>query len=115
MLFCASTLQLDAQQYLSKDDALIALHGKSVTVSGIIAQQNKKDLNYYKAIATKKIIRQMMDAFRDGKSTEEVVTSYSTDLKINSVQTIRPLFPDSTGKYGTNWINEEIIVLLIEE
>lgn len=112
--FLAATITtVSAQNYLSTDDALQKLHSKSVEVSEIISSSAEKDMAYYKAVATKKIIKEMIMDFKTGKSTAEVAELHSVaDLKVNGVQKVRPFFPDSNGRYGTKWINEEIIILL---
>ena len=65
-----------------------------------------------KAKATKKLVESMLRDFRSGKSTEEVAELNNTSMQLNQAQSIKPLFADSSGKVGTNWINEELLVLL---
>ena len=69
-------------------------------------------MSYFKAVASQKIIDAMLGDFKEGKSVEEVAIENSATMKMNHVQIVKPMFPDSNGRYGTNWINEELLVLL---
>ena len=107
---------INAQEYLGEKDAIEALLIKSNEADDIIAEfQDNKNMEYYKAVATKKIIKSLIGEFKIGKSTQEVAEQNSKAIPINKVQRITPLFPDSTVKYGSTWIQEEILVLMIKQ
>lgn len=102
-----------AQDYLSTEDAVAALVEKNTEAAQYIADnQGNKTMDYYKAVATVRVIGKMIGDFKSGKSTQEVALANSESYKANKVRSVKPLFPDSNGKYGTNWINEDILVLL---
>lgn len=111
-LFAAVTASF-AQDYLPMEEAIDNLQAKRTESLVFISNFNgPKNMDYMKAVATKKIIENMFADFRSGKTVEEVAAIHSGQMQMNQVQSIKPLFPDSSGKYGTNWISEEIISLV---
>ncbi len=102
-----------AQDYETPELAIERLKEKRAEVIEIIInQENDKTMSYFKAVASQKIIDAMLGDFKEGKSVEEVAIENSATMKMNHVQIVKPMFPDSNGRYGTNWINEELLVLL---
>ncbi len=102
-----------AQDYETPEVAIERLKEKRAEVIEIIInQENDKTMSYFKAVASQKIIDAMLGDFKEGKSVEEVANENSATMKMNHVQVVKPMFPDSNGRYGTNWINEELLVLL---
>lgn len=104
---------VSAQEYLPTKEAIAALIEKNSEATKIIVEfQDNKNMDYYKAVATTKIIKGLVSQLKSGKTTEEVVENNSKSVSLNKFQRVTPMFPDSNGKYGSNWINEEILSLL---
>ena len=107
---------INAQVYLSTEAAVAALIEKNSEATEIIVEyQDNKNMDYYKAVATTQIIKSLIGQFKAGSSTAEVAENNSKSVPLNKVQRVTPMFPDSNGKYGSNWINEEILSLLEEQ
>ena len=105
---------LNAQEYNSKDLVFAKLLELRVDANQTIVDlEDNKDMTYYKAVAAKDIINSLIGQLKTDKSVEEVFNDNSHSIALNKVQRIKPLFPDSNGKYGSNWINEEILDVFI--
>lgn len=104
---------ISAQDYLNTDEAIENLQEKRAeTILFINNFTGPKTMEYMKAVATKKIIENIFNDMKSGKTVQEVAELHSGEMKFNQLQSVKPLFPDSSGKYGTNWISEEIISLI---
>lgn len=102
-----------AQDYETPEVAIERLKTKRAElIEIIVSQENDRTMDYYKAIAAQKIVDAMLGGLKAGKSIEEVANENSAIVKMNQAQVVKPLFPDSNGRYGTKWIDEEILVLL---
>jgi hypothetical protein len=105
---------LNAQEYHSKEAVFEKLSELKVEANETIAElENDKDMTYYKAVATVDIIDGLVEQLDSNKTVEEVFNENNSTITINKVQRIKPLFPDSNGKYGSKWINEEILDVFI--
>ncbi len=113
ILLSSSATLISAQEYVSTKDAVILLNEKKSEANEIIIlYQNDKNMEYFKAVSTVQIINGLLGQLKAGASTEAVAKNNTKSIEINKVQRVTPLFPDSTGKYGSNWVNEEILSLL---
>lgn len=113
MLFLGMS-NLFSQEYHPTEVAIQKLKEKKIEVLQTISDlEGNKNMDYYKAVSSSRIINQMLADFRSGATTAQVAVGNKTSMKLNEAQSIKPMFPDSTGKFGTNWINEEIISVLI--
>ena len=105
---------LNAQDFLPKDEVMAELlELRSDANQTIEDLEDDRNMTYYKAVATKDIVNSLLVQLKSSATVEEVFNENSHTIKLNKVQKIRPLFPDSKGKYGSNWINEEILDLFI--
>lgn len=102
-----------AQEYLKADEAVIVVAEEYTTVSVMISEwSGDKTMEYYKAVSKRQLLGEMIMKFKQGKSTEDVANGSNSTLSKDKAQKIKPMFPDSNGKVGTNWIDEEVISLL---
>jgi len=109
LVLAVSGSAIHAQSYLSTEDAIAALIEKNSEATQIIVEfQNNKNMEYYKAVATTRIIKSLVGQFKQGKSTAEVATQNNQSIPLNKAQRVTPMFPDSNGKYGS-------ILSLLEE
>lgn len=112
-LYLGTSITITAQEYLPKEQAIEILKETLVDVNAEIeALENNKNMDYFKALSKKKLIKKMFSGFRSGKSTEQVALEVNPKNNVGTVQRIVPLFADSNGKVGTNWIDEELVSLM---
>lgn len=105
-----------AQEYIPEQEAIEAIAEKYAEVSSLLDNwTGDKTMDYYKAVSSKQLLSEMSLAFKQGKSTKEVAILSDSTMSKDKFQRIKPMFPDSNGKVGTRWIDEEIIVLLIKD
>ena len=105
-----------AQEYLPAEEALAIIAEEYVVVGKILNDwSDSKTMEYYKIVSKRQLLGEMIMGFKQGKSTEEVALASGSTHTKHKAQKIKPMFPDSNGKVGTNWINEEVSVLLYKD
>ena len=103
------------EQYLPTSEAFANILSENENVSSAIAEwSGPKTMEYYKLVAKKSILSDLALGLKKGETVEQVAIASSSTSTKNSLQKMKPLFPDSNGKVGTNWITEEIVVLLVQ-
>jgi len=105
-----------AQEYLPPSQAVDVLTVEYKTVVEYINDwTGEKTMDYYKAVSKKQLLSEMILGFKQGLTTEEVEKVSDSTMSKDKFQKVKPMFPDSNGKVGTNWINEELLILLYKD
>ncbi len=107
---------LSAQEYYPAEEAVTIITQEYSEVNTLINEwSGDKTMAYYKAVSKRQLLSEMIMGFKRGQTTQEVAEASSSTHSKDKAQKIKPMFPDSKGKVGTNWINEEVIILLIKD
>ena len=103
------------EEYLPSAEAFANIVTEATSVTSAIDEwSGPKTMEYYKLVAKKSILRDMAVGIKQGQTVEQVAIASNSTSGKNSLQRVKPLFPDSNGKVGTNWITEEVVIILIK-
>lgn len=113
--FSILSFSTNAQQFLTKNEALSNLLPQLAAAKLIVKTKTEQDYpEYQKAFTKKQIISRIILKLKKGSTVEQAYKAALPAIHFNVVQKHLYLVPDENGKLSYLWIEDEILPLVTQ-